>query len=204
MLKLLGGLATAFVLTLAPALAQETEAAAAPQVQAMVLGPEDAPVTIIEYASYTCPHCATFHRNVFKPLRADYIDTGKVRFEFRDVYFDRYGLWASMIARCGGEARFFGITGMMFEQQQEWAASDDPAVVVENLKRIGRTAGMDDAAMDACLNDRAMAEALVARFQETTTADGVEGTPTLIINGEKHPNMSYDDLRAIIDPLIAG
>jgi protein-disulfide isomerase len=99
--------------------------------------------------------------------------------------------------------RFFGISGMMFEQQQEWAASNDPAVVVENLKRIGRTAGMDDAAMDACLNDRAMAEALVARFQETTTADAVDSTPTLIINGEKHSNMSYDDLKAIIDPLIA-
>jgi protein-disulfide isomerase len=204
MLKMLGGLAAAFLLTLAPAFAQETDAAALPEVPALVLGPEDAPVTIVEYASFTCPHCASFHQNVFKDLRADYIDQGKVRFEFRDVYFDRYGLWASMIARCGGEMRFFGISGMMFDQQQDWAASDDPAVVVENLKRIGRTAGMDDAAMDACLNDRAMAEALVARFQETTTADAVDSTPTLIINGEKHSNMSYDDLKAIIDPLIAG
>jgi protein-disulfide isomerase len=204
MLKMLGGLVTAMVLTLAPAMAQETDAAALPEVPAMVIGPEDAPVTIIEYASFTCPHCAAFHQNVFKDLRADYIDTGKVRFEFRDVYFDRYGLWASMIARCGGEMRFFGISGMMFEQQQEWAGSNDPAVVIENLKRIGRVAGMDDAAMDACLNDRAMAEALVARFQETTTADGVDATPTILINGEKHSNMSYDDLKAIIDPLIAG
>lgn len=187
-----------------PPATPEAAATATPDASPMALGNPEAPVTIIEYASYTCPHCATFHAEVFKPLKADYIDQGTVRFEFREVYFDRYGLWASMIARCGGEARFFGITGLMFDQQQDWAASADPGVVVENLKRIGRTAGMDDATMDACLNDRAMAEALVAQFQETTTADAVDGTPTLFINGEKTSNMSYDELRAMIDPLIAA
>ncbi len=209
MLKMLGGLLTALVLVAAPALAQETAAPAAPDaeapvVQTMALGSPDAPVTILEYSSFTCPHCARFHAEVFDRLRADYIDTGKVRLEFRDVYFDRYGLWASIVARCGGEQRFFGIASMLFDRQQEWSASSDPAVVVDNLKRIGRTAGMDDAAMDACLNDRAMAEALVARFQETTTADGVQGTPTFIINGETYPNMSFDEMKAVLDPLIAG
>ena len=68
----------------------------------MVMGSEDAPITIIEYASFTCPHCASFHENVLAPLKADYVDTGKVKFVFRDVYFDRYGLWASMVARMKG------------------------------------------------------------------------------------------------------
>lgn len=187
-----------------PAVAQEATAeAATPALTYMSLGPADAKVTVVEYASFTCPHCATFHTAVFKDLKKDYIDTGKVRFEFREVYFDRYGLWASMMARCGGEVRFFGITDILFSTQQEWAATEDAVAVVDSLKRIGRTAGMDDAALDACMTDAAMAEALVAQYQENATRDGVEGTPTLLINGEKHSNMAYADLKAIIDPLLA-
>lgn len=188
----------------APAVAQDATAdAATPALTYMSLGPAEAKVTIVEYASFTCPHCATFHTAVFKDLKKDYIDTGKVRFEFREVYFDRYGLWAAMMARCGGEVRYFGVTDILFNTQQEWAATEDAAAVVESLKRIGRTAGMDDAALDACMADAAMAEGLVAQYQENATRDGVEGTPTLLINGEKHSNMAYADLKAIIDPLLA-
>jgi protein-disulfide isomerase len=188
------------------AVAQEGTATTgeAPEVAEMVLGNAEAPVTIVEYASYTCPHCASFHANVFKDLKRDYIDTGKVKFVFREVYFDRYGLWAAMVARCGGETRYFGISSILFEQQKEWAVSQDPAVVVESLRKIGRSAGMDDATLNACLDDRAMAEALVATYQANATADGVEATPTLFINGEKHNNMSYADLRAILDEELGG
>ena len=175
-----------------------------PEVPDMVLGTADAPVTLVEYASYTCPHCAHFHETVFKELKKDYIDTGKVKFVFREVYFDRYGLWAAMVARCGGETRYFGISSMLFDQQKEWAASEDPAAVVENLKKIGRTAGMDDATIQACLEDARMAEAMVARFQENMETDKVEGTPTLFINGEPHSNMSYEDLKVILDEKLAG
>jgi protein-disulfide isomerase len=199
------------LLTAAPALAQETAAEGseavsetAPVVEELVLGNADAPVTIVEYASYTCPHCANFHAEVFKKLKTDYIDTGKVKFVFREVYFDRYGLWASMMARCGGNTRYFGISGMLFEEQKEWAASNDPAVVVENIKTIGRKAGMDDATLQACLEDAEMAQALVTAFEKNMAADGVEGTPTLFVNGTKHGNMSYDELRALIDEALAG
>jgi protein-disulfide isomerase len=185
--------------------AQETaETAPLPEVPDMVLGAADAPVTVIEYASYTCPHCKTFHDSVFDQLKTNYIDTGKVRFVYREVYFDRYGLWAAMVARCGGETRYFGISGMLFDQQRDWAASDDPAVVVENLKKIGRTAGMDDTTLDACLRDNTMAQAMVAAYQAHAAADAVEGTPTLIINGEKHGNMSYADLSKILDEKLGG
>ncbi len=88
-----------------------------PAVPELVLGNPDAKVIVTEYASYTCPHCATFHAAVFKHLKADYIDTGKVKFVYREVYFDRYGLWASIIARCGGEMKYFGISEMLFDQQ---------------------------------------------------------------------------------------
>ncbi len=187
------------------ALAQDSQAApeALPEVAEMALGNPEAKVTLIEYASYTCPHCATFHESVFKPLKAEYIDTGKVRFVIREVYFDRYGLWAAMVARCGGEQRYFGISGMLFEQQRNWAASDDPSVVVGNLRRIGLTAGMDEAQLDACLSDGAMAQAMVAKFEENMDRDDVQGTPTLFINGTKHSNMSYANLKALLDAELA-
>ncbi|MDR0809213.1 MAG: DsbA family protein [Gemmobacter sp.] len=184
----------------APAFAQD---AAAPEVPELVLGNPDATVTLTEYASYTCPHCANFHEQVFKPLKAEYIDTGKVKFVYREVYFDRYGLWAAIMARCGGEMRYFGISGILFEKQKEWAASDDPSVVIENLKTIGRSAGMSNEQLDACFKDQAMAEAMVAKFQQNMEADGVDATPTLFINGTKHSNMSYADLKALLDAELA-
>ncbi len=88
---------------------------------------------------------------------------------------------------------------MLFDQQKVWAATEDPAVAVENLKKIGRTAGMDDAAIDACMQDAVMAQALVAKYEENQKTDQIEGTPTIIINGEKHSNMSYEDLKKILD-----
>lgn len=167
------------------------------------LGSPDAPVKMVEYASYTCPHCATFHATVFKDLKKDYIDTGKVHFTLREVYFDRYGLWAAMMARCGGDMRYFGISDILFSTQQDWASSGDPTVVVGKLKTIGISAGMDGAAIDACLNDQAAAEALIKRFETNMAADGVQGTPTIFVNGTKHSNMSYADLKAILDAELA-
>jgi protein-disulfide isomerase len=187
----------------APALAEATTPAAAPVVEDFSLGSADAKVKIVEYASYTCPHCADFHAANFAKLKAEYIDTGKVQFTLREVYFDRYGLWAAMVARCGGDLKYFFIHDILFDTQREWAASDDPNTVVENLKKIARTAGMEDATVDACLKDTAMAQALVARFQTNMEADGVEGTPTIFINGTKYSNMDYADLKALIDTELA-
>lgn len=182
-----------------------TEAAPATPIEIVDfgIGPVDAKVKVIEYASFTCPHCARFHTDVYPKIKADYIDTGKIRFEYREVYFDRYGLWAGMIARCGGEMRYFGISDILFDTQKEWAASDDPAVVSENLKKIGRSAGLEDAAMDACLQDKATAEAMLAHYQANFAADGIEGTPTFMINGEKHSNMDYEAFKAILDTELA-
>ncbi len=118
------------------------------EVKDFSIGTTDAKINFIEYASFTCPHCADFHAQIFPKLKADYIDTGKLRFEYREVYFDRFGLWAAMVARCGGEMRYFGITDILFDTQREWAATDDPNAVVASLKKIGRTAGMDDAKVD--------------------------------------------------------
>ncbi len=205
MLKTFAAAAAIAVAGLLPlaATAQEAETAAPVEITDFSLGPADAKVQITEYASFTCPHCATFHANVWPQLKADYVDTGKVRFTYREVYFDRYGLWAAMVARCGGEMRYFGIVDMIFKQQQEWAASDDPNVVIGNLRTIAKTAGLDDATLDVCLKDGAKAEAMVAHFEANMAADGIQGTPSFIINGEKHSNMSYADMKSIIDAKLA-
>ena len=119
------------------------------------------------------------------------------------MYFDRYGLWAAMVARCGGEMKYFGIQEMLYADGQSWAKSDDPNTVVANLKKIGRTAGMDDAQLDACMQDGAMAQAMVDKFEASMQEHDVQGTPTLVINGTKHSNMSYADLRTLIDAELA-
>jgi protein-disulfide isomerase len=168
----------------------------------MELGAPDAPVTVMEYASFTCPHCATFHATVLPALKTGYIDTGKVRFIYRDVYFDRFGLWASLVARCE-PTRFFGLTELIYSQQREWFGNGDPATVAENLKKIGRVAGLDNAQLDACFADQAKAEALVAWFQTNAEADGIDSTPSLVIDGEKFSNMPYAELKTILDKKLA-
>ncbi len=180
------------------AVAQSSDAVDTSSVKEMVMGDESAPVTIIEYASFTCPHCRTFHENAFKQLKADYIDTGKVKFVFREVYFDRYGLWAGMVARCGGGDRYFGIVDLIFENQREWTAGE-PVQIAENLKKFGRLAGMDGETLDACMTDGEKAKALTAAYQENAQADGIRSTPSFVINGTTHSNMSYADLSALIN-----
>lgn len=184
-----------------PVFAQDSDA---PQVVEMVLGSDDAPVTMIEYSSFTCPHCANFHKDVFGDLKADYIDTGKVKFIYREVYFDRFGLWAGMLARCAGKEKYFGVVDLLMRQQREWLGGGEPATVVANLKKLGLVAGMDDATMESCLQDQAMAQALVADFQKNATADDINSTPTFMINGEQVPNQPYEDLRKILDAKIGG
>ena len=169
----------------------------------MALGAKDAPVTVVEYASFTCPHCARFHQDVLPEIEKNYIDTGKIRFIFREAYFDKYGLWASLMARCGGEMRYFGVTDILMQDQHAWLGEGDPATVVENLRRIGLTAGMTNESLDACFNDSDQVQALVAWYQENFTRDDMNSTPSFLINGQKYSNMSYDDFSTILDEKLA-
>lgn len=162
-------------------------------------GAADAPVTVIEYASLTCPHCASFHTNVYPELKTNYIDTGKIRFVMREVYFDRLGLWGGMVARCEGGARYWGFIDHMMRTQSEWTQSDD---VLGGFKKIGRIGGLTDAQVEACLNDQAGAKALVEQYQEYRKDPRLTGTPTLIVGDEKVEDPSYDRLAAAIDALL--
>lgn len=183
----------------------ETEVAAdAPyEVVEMELGNPDAPVTLIEYASFTCPHCANFHDRVMPQLKADYVDTGRIRFIYREVYFDRPGLWAAMVARCAGPDRYFGVSDLIYERQREWVQGA-PRDIVDALMAIGRTAGLDNDELNACLTDAGMAQAMMARYEATMEEHPIGGTPSLVINDELHSNMSYEDLSALLDEALTA
>ncbi len=170
----------------------------------MTLGNPDADVTVIEYASFTCPHCANFHAGGFNDLKSDFIDTGLINYVYREVYFDRFGLWAGMLARCGGEERYFGLVSLIYENQRDWTASGDPAVVADNLRRLGRTAGLEDETVNACLQDNDMANAMVAVYQENATADGVSSTPSFLVNGQLLSGNNYNALKAAIDEALGS
>ncbi|MCB1391271.1 MAG: DsbA family protein [Rhodobacteraceae bacterium] len=170
----------------------------------MELGNPDAAVTIMEFASYTCPHCAHFHSDVWPTLKAEYIDTGKVRFIYREVYFDAYGLWAALVARCGGQMRYFGISDILYDEQQQWARGDDASAVADNLRRIGRRAGMSDDQLNQCLTDRDLATAMMQVYQEGMQEHDIRGTPSFVINGTTYSNMSMNEFRAILDPLLGN
>lgn len=174
----------------------------APDTRAYVMGAEDAPVHVIEYASLTCPHCANFHTGVLPQLRENYIETGKVKFEFREVYFDRLGLWGGMLARCAGGMRYFGIIGLLLEDQPGWAHASSGEEAVAGMRRIGAQAGLTDAQMDECLQDAALAEALVAKYQEHIDEYPISGTPSFVINGEMNTNMGYPAFSAKLDELL--
>ena len=170
------------------------------EIEDITLGDADAPVEVIEYASYTCPHCASFHAETFKDFKRDYIDTGKVHFIYREVFFDRYGLWAAMVARCGGPERYFGISDLIYAQQGSWARAGEPAAIAGELKKLGLQAGLDQAQLDACLQDADMAQSLVAWYEGNAQRDGIRSTPSFVIDGEVHTgNMSLSRIGELVD-----
>ena len=164
----------------------------------MVLGSDDAPVVLIEYASFTCPHCRTFHEDSFLKLKKNYIDSGQVKFIFREVYFDKYGLWAAMVARCSGSERYFGLVDLIFKKQDEWTTGDVDEVVGK-LERIGKISGMSENQIQTCLQNNTKARALVEKYRENALEDSIKSTPSFIINGKLYSNMDYNQLIEIIE-----
>ena len=168
----------------------------------MVLGSDNAKIDIVEYASYTCPHCATFHTDVYPKLKQNYIETGHVRFTYREVYFDKYGLWASMIARCAGPEKFFGLTDLIYKSQKKWARAGEDKAVVSELSKLAKVAGLNDERIENCLEDTEKLRALVEWFKNNASNDDIDSTPSFLINGEKFSNMSYEEFSAVIDSKI--
>jgi protein-disulfide isomerase len=198
----------------APALAQATPPAAAPadpgglgprmEGTDMILGAANAPITIIEYASMTCPHCATFHVNTLPQVKANYIDKGLVKFIFREFPLDAMALRASMIARCAGPERYFSFVEVLFRQQDNWAARGATGEqIVANLKRLAKLGGMSEETSDACLKNQDVQNTVLAVALGGERDFNVRSTPTLIINGKAHSGgISYDEIDKVLKPLI--
>ncbi len=166
------------------------------------LGDPNAPVTIIEYASLTCPHCAHFHNDVLPDLKERYIATGKVRLVFRDFPLDERALMAAALAHCAGPDRYFGFLDVLFQTQSGWARADD---YLGALKKLGKLGGMSDEQMDACLADQKLTDGILQTRLDGQNEHQVSSTPTLVINGEVYPGArEIDELSALIDPLVGS
>jgi protein-disulfide isomerase len=160
------------------------------------IGKSDAPVTFVEYASLTCPHCADFHTNVLPAVKTEFIDTGKVRMIYRDYPLDKLALAASMIARCAGRDRDFGFIGAFFASQESWARDANPLAA---LGRIARVGGMSQQDVDACLKNSAIEDAVVRERLQGEKTFGVSATPTLFIGGDKvSGGVSIEQFRALV------
>lgn len=143
-----------------------------------VLGDPAAAVTILEYASMTCPHCATFHTDTLPELKRKYIDTGKVRLIMRDFPFDRVGLAAAMMARCAPANRYHRFVDVLFETQGQWATDPDP---VGALKRIGQVGGLAPEDFDACLGNEELMNGIIQGRLDAVNEFDINSTPTFII-----------------------
>ena len=149
----------------------------------MALGPADASVTITEYASMTCPHCAAFNEAVFPKIKAEYIDSGKVRYVFREFPLDIKAAAGSMLARCiakDDSGKYFAVIDMLFKQQNDWVSKN----TTETLTRIGKQAGLSQQAVEACLKDQALLDKIAADQKFAAEILKVNSTPTFFINGD--------------------
>ncbi|GLK80345.1 DsbA family protein [Methylopila turkensis] len=165
-----------------------------------VEGKDDAPVTIIEYASMTCGHCAVFAAETFPKLKEKYIDAGKVRFVLREFPLDPLAAAGFMLARCAGQDKFFPVVDALFAKQKEWAYSNDP---VAGLQNISKQFGFSQESFESCLTNQEMLDGVNWVRQRGAEKFGVNSTPTFFINGKIHRGaIKFEDLEKILEPLL--
>jgi protein-disulfide isomerase len=166
------------------------------------LGQDDAKVTIIEYASMTCPHCAHFHTTTFPALKQKYIDTGKVRFTLREFPFDPLAVAGFMLARCNGNDKYYAMVDLLFTQQKAWVGTPNPS---ESLSATVKQAGFTQESFEACLKNQAIYDAVNAVRDRGEKVFGVDSTPTFFINGQKQSGaLSIEELDKLLAPLLGG
>jgi len=163
----------------------------------MVLGNQKAKITVIEYASLGCPHCAQFHSETYQDVKKNYIDTGKIKFIFRDFPLGTPALAASMISRCSGSAKYFGMIDIFFRGQKQWSQAENP---MDALKKIARFGGMSASDVDDCLQNQKLLD-----YIQNTARDGgekhkINSTPSFVIDGETHSGgLPYADFKKLLD-----
>jgi protein-disulfide isomerase len=161
------------------------------------LGSKTAPVTVIEYASLTCPHCASFHRDVFPRVKREYIDTGKIRYIVREFPIGRTAGAAAIINRCGPEEKYFTLYGEFLARQKEWVSQEvrHPAIF-----EVAKRTGMSRETFDKCITNQTIIDGLT-EVKERGRKFGVIGTPTFFANGRKAQGVvTYEEFKALVDP----
>ena len=165
-----------------------------------VLGDADAEITIVEYASLTCPHCAKFHKEILPKIKAEYIEPGKAKLVYRDFPLDQTALKASLLARCAPDDQFFTFIDALFSQQQMWSQSDDPDEALANLGVLG---GVSRESFERCISNEELTDYVLQVRLDGQNEFAVESTPTVIVNGKKLAHVSsFEEIRAAVDPLI--
>ena len=165
-----------------------------------VLGNAEAPVTIIEYASMTCSHCARFDTEVYPVLKSRYIDTGKVRYIMREFPLDPLAAAGFMLARCAGDTKYFAMVDVLFKMQAQWAFVKEP---IPALLGIAKQAGFSEQTFNECLANQKLLDQIDEVRQRAAEKFGVNSTPTFFINGQIHRGeMSVDELDKVLQPYL--
>lgn len=169
--------------------------------QDYALGKADAKVTIVEYASLTCPHCANFHTTVLPDIKKEFIETGMVRYVYRDFPLDRLALGAAMVARCSGRESFFGFIDTFYAAQAQWSRASNPVAALGNLAKLG---GMSQKTFEECLQNVEIQNAILKQRLEAANEFKVQATPTVYVNGAKYSGgMSLPQLRTLLTGLLS-
>ena len=202
--SLMIGAASLSLFAVAPAWAQEaktvdlTDLLTPPEEGDMIEGLDTAKVTVVEYASASCPHCAAFHNEVYVKLKTDYIDTGKVRFVFREFPHNDQGMAAFMVARCSPKEKYFPLMDIFFKTQEKWVPD-----AFNQLKDIAKQSGMSEADFEACLKNEKVAKGIWNVRDKADKKYGVTGIPTIFVNGKAFDGeRTFAAMKAVIDPLL--
>lgn len=195
------GLASALVLTV-PEAARAEIASDKEATEEKVVGDPNAKVTVIEYASLGCPHCANFHFDVYPKIKKEYVDTGKVKFIFRDFPLGTPSVAAAVIARCAGSKRYFAMIDIFFKAQHQWSHAPNP---LEALKKTARFGGMSSADVDACIANQALLNSIQERAQAAQLDYEINSTPSFVIEGRKIAGgLPYADFKKVLDEALAA
>jgi protein-disulfide isomerase len=166
----------------------------------LAIGNPNAPVTIVEYASMTCSHCANFHNKVLPALKERYIDTGKVRLVFREFPLDERAALASMMARCAGSEKALPLVSMLFSKQDEWAMAKQD--FLPKLFKFGQQVGFTKQSFDECRQNEKLIKDIIALRDRAHNSFGVNSTPTFFINGKKVDGATVEDFEKVLAPLL--
>ncbi len=163
----------------------------------MSLGDANAPNVVVEYASMTCPHCAEFHAKVLPELKSKFVDTGKMRFIFREFPLDELSAFASMVARCSGKDKYFPLIDALFKSQERWSRDEDPE---SKLREVAKENGLSEEEFDRCLDDQKLIDDIVAVRKRANEEFKVNATPSFFVNGKPLDDpSSVDNFAALLE-----